>query len=79
LATTRLLGPLIEALVRRGAETVVEGVDSPVYLRAAVEAGFDCMQGDFLARPGLAGTDFDLDPRSLDTVFSSDAFVHLPG
>ena len=79
LTATKLLSPLAESLAVRGAETVVEGVDSAAYLRSALEAGFDCMQGDLLSQPGLAGTEFQLDPKTLDSVLADDGARKLPG
>jgi EAL domain-containing protein (putative c-di-GMP-specific phosphodiesterase class I) len=57
--TVRLLPSLIEGFKARGAQLLVEGVETPYQLKAALEAGADFVQGFFLARPLLAGTPFE--------------------
>jgi EAL domain-containing protein (putative c-di-GMP-specific phosphodiesterase class I) len=60
----RLLRLLVTTLRRRGAAVQIEGITDEIQLRAAVTAGADRLQGDFLAPVALAGTDFDASPRA---------------
>lgn len=60
-----LLPDLFARLRRQGAEVVVEGIETPHHLRAALDAGADHLQGFLLARPALAGTIFDEAPLDI--------------
>ena len=55
----RLLPALFARLSDLGCTILVEGVETPRQLLAAVEAGADLLQGYLLARPALAGTIVD--------------------
>jgi EAL domain-containing protein (putative c-di-GMP-specific phosphodiesterase class I) len=60
---TRGFRLLVTTLRRHGALVQVEGIDNQAQLRAALAAGADRFQGDFLAPSALAGTDVDTSPR----------------
>ena len=55
----RLLPALFARLGDLGCRILVEGIETPRQLHAAVEAGADLLQGYLLARPALAGTIVD--------------------
>jgi EAL domain-containing protein (putative c-di-GMP-specific phosphodiesterase class I) len=61
----RRFGLLVTALRRRGTMVQMEGITDPILLRAALAAGADRLQGDYLGGPALAGTAFDHSPRIL--------------
>lgn len=61
----RLFRLLVTTLKRRGTVVQVEGITDATLLRAALAAGADRLQGDYLGKPALAGTDFDDSPRAL--------------
>lgn len=56
---SRLLPALFSRLDDLGCRILVEGIETPRQLHAAVEAGADFLQGYLLARPALAGTIVD--------------------
>lgn len=55
----RLLPTLFARLGDLGCRILVEGIETPRQLHAAVEVGADLLQGFLLARPALAGTIVD--------------------
>jgi EAL domain-containing protein (putative c-di-GMP-specific phosphodiesterase class I) len=55
---------LVATLRRHGALVQVEGICNEAQLRAALAAGADRFQGDFLASSARAGTDIDVSPRA---------------
>lgn len=57
-----LLNALVAGLQQRGAEVLIEGIQTPGELKVALDAGADLLQGYLLARPALAGTMFDTEP-----------------
>ncbi|MEQ1950040.1 EAL domain-containing protein [Mesorhizobium yinganensis] len=71
----RVLRLLVATLKGRGAAAQIEGLEDAAQLRAAIAAGADRMQGDFLAPPALAGTDFDDSPRALAKLIGGPANV----
>lgn len=58
-ATAHLFASVVSHLRSRGVVTLAKGIDNPGQLGIALQAGVDLLQGDFLARPALAGTIFD--------------------
>ena len=60
-----LLPALFARLSDLGCAILVEGIETPRHLQAAVEAGADLLQGYLLARPALAGTIIDEAPLSI--------------
>lgn len=58
----RLLPSLFARLSDLGSAILVEGIEAPRQLQAALEAGADLFQGFLLARPALAGTIVDETP-----------------
>jgi EAL domain-containing protein (putative c-di-GMP-specific phosphodiesterase class I) len=61
-----MLPTLFARLRAQGGEILVEGIETPLHLVAALEAGADYLQGFLLARPALAGTIFDEAPLMID-------------
>jgi EAL domain-containing protein (putative c-di-GMP-specific phosphodiesterase class I) len=61
----RMLPALFARLGDLGCRILVEGIETPLHLLAAVEAGADLLQGYLLARPALAGTIVDDAPLSI--------------
>lgn len=61
----RLLPVLFSRLSDLGCTILVEGIETPRHLLAAVEAGADLLQGYLLARPALAGTIVDEAPLQI--------------
>jgi EAL domain-containing protein (putative c-di-GMP-specific phosphodiesterase class I) len=55
-----------------GTTVLVEGIETAAELRAALDAGADCLQGFYLALPALAGTIFDPAPKSIDALLSEE-------
>lgn len=60
-----LLEALVAGLQRTGTEVLIEGIQTAGELRVALDSGADLLQGYHLARPALAGTIFDPEPRQL--------------
>lgn len=58
-----LLSLAVRGLQATGAEVLIEGIETPLHLRAAMQVGADLMQGYLLAAPALAGAIFDQTPR----------------
>ena len=71
-AAERFFRPLVSSLHDRGARVLVEGIEQPVHLRVALEAGVDLLQGFLLARPALAGTIFNEEPLVIDALLGFD-------
>ena len=71
----RVFRLLITTLKRRGAAVQIEGVEDAAQLRAAIAAGADRLQGDYLAAPALAGTGFDDSPRAFAELIGAPANV----
>ncbi len=61
----RMLRLLVTTLAGRGTAVQVEGIDDAKHLRAALAAGAERLQGDFLAQPAVAGTAVDDAPLSI--------------
>lgn len=59
----RLLNGLVTGLQELGAGVLIDGIETPAQLRAALGARADFLQGLLLSRPQLAGTLFDAAPR----------------
>ena len=55
---------LVTTLRRHGALVQIEGIANDAQLRAALSAGADRFQGDFLACSARVGTDVDVSPRA---------------
>lgn len=62
-STTRLLGAAVGSFRAAGAQVLIEGIETPRHLDAALEADADLLQGYLLGGPALAGTIFDRSPR----------------
>jgi len=58
----RMLPALFARLSDLGCAILVEGIETPHELHAAINAGADLLQGYLLARPALAGTIIDESP-----------------
>jgi EAL domain-containing protein (putative c-di-GMP-specific phosphodiesterase class I) len=69
----RLLANLFRGFQRGGAKVLVEGVETSDQLRAAIDAGADCVQGFLLGRPQVVGSEFDLSPKPVEH------FIERPG
>ncbi len=57
-AARNLLKSMVTSLRDRDIRVLVEGVETPSQLEAAIQSGADHVQGFLLAKPQLAGTDF---------------------
>jgi EAL domain-containing protein (putative c-di-GMP-specific phosphodiesterase class I) len=71
----RVFRLLVTTLKGRGATVQIEGIQDAVQLRAAIAAGADRLQGDFLHLPMLAGAEFDAAPRSFADIIGTDRNV----
>lgn len=71
----RLLSMLVGGLKADGAEVLIEGIETPRHLAAALDAGADLVQGYLLARPTLVGFPFDVNPLALAHLFRNEAKV----
>jgi EAL domain-containing protein (putative c-di-GMP-specific phosphodiesterase class I) len=71
----RVFRLLVTTLKGRGAAVQIEGIQDAAQLRAAITAGADRLQGDFLHLPLLAGADFDAAPRSFADLIGADRNV----
>ncbi|MFI0845379.1 EAL domain-containing protein [Mesorhizobium sp. IMUNJ 23232] len=71
----RVFRLLVTTLKRRGAAVQIEGIEDAAQLRAAIAAGADRLQGDYLSPPALAGTDFDDSPRAFADLIGAPANV----
>lgn len=60
-----LLARLIEQFGERGIPVLIEGIETPLHLNVAVDAGANLFQGYLFGRPALAGTLFNDSPISL--------------
>lgn len=67
----RLLPSLFARLADLGCAILVEGIETPRHLGAAVEAGANLFQGYLLARPALAGTIVDEAPLQVRDLMQS--------
>lgn len=67
-AGTRLFPALVRGFKDRGAEVLVEGIETPYHLLTALDADADFLQGYLLARPALAGTIFDESPVAIEAL-----------
>lgn len=77
-AGARLFPALVQGFRDRGAQVLVEGVETPYQLLTALDAGADFLQGYLLARPALAGTIFDETPLPIEALAGSgDKVVRL--
>ncbi len=59
----RLMERLVRGFQDGGAHVLVEGIETPAQLAAAIDCGADLVQGFLLGRPQLAGCIFDAAPR----------------
>lgn len=73
----RLLPALVRCLREGGADVLVEGIETPSQLAAAIDSGADLVQGYLLGRPELAGAWFDTEPRSLARYLDPPEVVQL--
>lgn len=73
----RRFGLLVTALRRRGTMVQMEGITDAILLRAALAAGADRLQGDYLGGPALAGSAFDHSPRVLADLIEGGGTVPL--
>lgn len=79
-AALRLLGRLVAGFKDGGAMVVIEGIETPAHLIAAIEVGADYLQGYLLGRPALAGSVFDAAPRPVSSLIGTpDRFVRAFG
>lgn len=73
--TARFFPAVITAFQGLGAKLLVQGIETAAELSAALDSGADYLQGMFLAKPALAGTDFDERPRSIRALLHDDRKV----
>jgi EAL domain-containing protein (putative c-di-GMP-specific phosphodiesterase class I) len=66
--TAQLFPAVINAFQGLGANLLVQGIEKPDELQAALEAGADYLQGMLLAPAGLAGVPFNEDPRPIEAL-----------
>lgn len=66
-----LLGALVGALRREGRKVLIEGIESPDHLRAALITGADLLEGSMLRPPFVAGVFFDAEPLNAEELFSA--------
>jgi len=71
-AAERFFRPLVSSLHDRGARVLVEGIEQATHLRVALDGGVDLLQGFHLGRPALAGTIFNREPLSIETLLGAD-------
>ncbi len=71
-AAERFFRPLVSSLHDRGARVLVEGIEQATHLRVALDGGVDLLQGFHLGRPKLAGTIFNREPLSIETLLGAD-------
>lgn len=71
----RLITSMVRSFKRTGIKVLIEGVESPVQLEAAIKAGADQVQGFLLAQPELAGCDVELVPLEIDPLMRSSSNV----
>jgi EAL domain-containing protein (putative c-di-GMP-specific phosphodiesterase class I) len=69
--TARLFPAVITAFKGLGAKLLVQGIETPAELEAAVEAGADYLQGMLLAPSTLAGSALDEKPRAIEAMLRS--------
>jgi hypothetical protein len=74
-AAVLLFVRLVERLKQSGAQVLVGGIETPAQLRVALKAEADLLQGDHLARPALAGTLMDTNPRQLSDLLQERGVV----
>ncbi len=67
-AAERLFRPLVSLLHDQGTRVLVEGIEQPGQLRAALDAGADLVQGALLAPPALTGTLLSAEPLVIDAL-----------
>ena len=70
--TARLFPPVVAGFHDLGATVLVEGIETAGDLRAALDAGADCLQGFYLAQPALVGTIVDPTPKPIDALLSEE-------
>lgn len=71
----QLLSRLIEQFDERDIPVMIEGIETPVHLKAGIDAGARHFQGFLFGRPALAGTDLEEKPITLSSLLKS-APVH---
>lgn len=71
----RLVAPLVAGFQRLGARVLIEGIETPFQLGAALDAGADLLQGYLLGRPKLAGAFFDEAPLIVEQLVRPDPKV----
>lgn len=70
-AAEQLFRPLVAALHARNINVLVEGIETENHLRVALEGGADLLQGFHLARPALAGSDFEEKPLAIEPLLGA--------
>ncbi|PBB86205.1 EAL domain-containing protein [Mesorhizobium sp. WSM3876] len=70
-AAERFFRPLVSMLHDRGAKVLVEGIEQAAHLRVALDGGVDLLQGYLLPRPARAGTIFNEEPLSIDSLLEA--------
>ena len=73
--TAQLFPAVITAFRGFGAKLLVQGIETAVELKAALDAGADHLQGMLLCKPALAGAIFDDQPRSIKALLGHERTV----
>ncbi|NGO54437.1 EAL domain-containing protein [Allomesorhizobium camelthorni] len=66
--TAQLFPAIINAFRGFGAKLLVQGIETPAELEAALEAGADYLQGMLLSPPALAGSALDEEPQPIEAL-----------
>jgi EAL domain-containing protein (putative c-di-GMP-specific phosphodiesterase class I) len=66
--TAQLFPAVINAFQGFGAKLLVQGIETPAELEAALDAGADYLQGMLLSPPALAGSVLDDKPQLIETL-----------
>lgn len=69
--TMHLLARLIEQFDARDVPVLIEGIETPLHLQSAIDAGAEHFQGFLFGRPALAGTELSEHPVSLKSLLSA--------
>jgi EAL domain-containing protein (putative c-di-GMP-specific phosphodiesterase class I) len=78
-ASARLVATMVNSFKNKNVEVLIEGVETPGQLKAAIDAGADFIQGYLLAGPHMAGEDFEWDVLEIDELLKRDeTVVRLP-
>lgn len=73
--TAKLFAPITAQIRNLGANLLVEGVETPLQLQIALDAGAELFQGYLLGRPALAGTIFDETPLEIEQLLRTEPKV----